>query len=208
MSPDQKDQGNVTVLPTAKTSEFSNQTPTKPDRSPAHQKGTDSERSSRAADFSIPGSFSDASVERVAKRLCEHMNLNHNLCCQLEHIADGLPDSVDKQECLYVARSIIPVVKLAHEFEENVLFPLLRENFEGKKELEQTLDRLQGEHWEDESYASEVHQGLLNFVGGLAESNVESLAYMLRGFFEGMRRHLAFEREHVLPLLRQLDAAT
>jgi hypothetical protein len=24
---------------------------------------------------------------------------------------------------------------------------------------------------------------------------------MLRGFFEGLRRHIAFEREHIVPLL-------
>jgi len=158
--------------------------------------------------FAFPGGYSDASTERIARRLCDHMNLNYNLCCQLEHIADSLPGSVDRQECLHVAKSIIPVVKLAHEFEETVLFPLLRENFDTETDLEHTLDRLQGEHWEDESYASEVYNGLIEFVSELADSNVESLGYMLRGFFEGMRRHLAFEREHVLPLLRRIDAAT
>ena len=135
------------------------------------------------------------------------MNLTYNLCCQLEHIADGLPENVDKQECLYVARSIIPVVKRSHEFEESVLFPLLREKSPDAESLDKTLERLQGEHWEDESYASEIHNSLISYVSGIAEANVESLGYMLRGFFEGMRRHLAFEREHVLPLLQQLDAA-
>jgi hypothetical protein len=158
--------------------------------------------------FAFAGNFRDKGTSRIAKRLCEHMNLNYNLCCQLEHIADGLPDNVDKQECLYVARSIIPVVKHSHEFEENVLFPLLREKAGNSKNLEKTLDRLQGEHWEDESYASEIHNGLVSFVSDLADSNVESLGYMLRGFFEGMRRHLAFEREHVLPMLHRLDSAT
>lgn len=176
------------------------------EHSPIDQKDMPSCKSGEV--FAFAGDFRDKGTSRIAKRLCEHMNLNYNLCCQLEHIADGLPDNVDKQECLYVARSIIPVVKHSHEFEENVLFPLLREKAGDSKELEKTLDRLQGEHWEDESYASEIHNGLISFVSDLADCNVESLSYMLRGFFEGMRRHLAFEREHVLPMLHRLDAAS
>jgi len=207
MSANEEFENNVTVLPIAKSDPArKNEEPGAASNAP--KLAGDASKEDTAKVFAFPGSFSDPSTERIARRLCDHMNLNYNLCCQLEHIADGLPDQVDKQECLYVARSIIPVVKLAHEFEESVLFPILRENFEGKPELEQTLERLQGEHWEDESYASEIHNGLIDYVSGLAESNVDSLAYMLRGFFEGMRRHLAFEREHVLPLLRQVDVAT
>ncbi len=156
--------------------------------------------------FVFPSAFGDRDLARIAKRLCEHMNLNYNLCCQLEHIADGLPDNVDRQECLYVARSVVPMVKLSHDFEESILFPLLKEKCGESEQLNQTLDRLQAEHWEDESYASEVHHGLISFASGHSDVNVDSLAYMLRGFFEGMRRHLAFEREHVLPLLQSVDA--
>ena len=142
---------------------------------------------------------------KIVKRLCEHMNLMFNLCCQLEHIADQLPDNVDKQGCLHVARSIHPIVANAHAFEENVLFPVLREQIPDNDKLSQTLQRLHGEHLEDESYAEEVHHGLISFVGGLSEVSIDSLGYMLRGFFEGMRRHLAFEREFVLPMLIKLD---
>jgi hypothetical protein len=30
---------------------------------------------------------------------------------------------------------------------------------------------------------------------------------MLRGFFEGLRRHIAFEREHIVPILCKQQAA-
>ena len=33
--------------------------------------------------------------------------------------------------------------------------------------------------------------------------NIDKLSYMLRGFFEGLRRHIAFEKEHLVPLLMQ-----
>ena len=33
------------------------------------------------------------------------------------------------------------------------------------------------------------------------DCNFEALSYMLRGFFEGLRRHIAFEVEHLMPIL-------
>lgn len=35
--------------------------------------------------------------------------------------------------------------------------------------------------------------------------NAEAIGFMLRGFFEGLRRHIAFEREHVLPMIGIVD---
>lgn len=115
------------------------------------------------------------------------------LCNALEKIADNLPDNVDAQECLYVARSIYPVVKSAHEYEEKSVFPHL-ETLDSDAELAGNLDRLHAEHWEDESFAGELQDALIEFVTNPGSSNPETLGYMLRGFFEGLRRHVAFER--------------
>jgi hemerythrin-like domain-containing protein len=68
-------------------------------------------------------------------------------------------------------------------------------------DLKATVERLRYEHWEDESFADEVADALIRFVTDRASSNAETLAYMLRGFFEGLRRHIAFEREHIVPIL-------
>ena len=136
------------------------------------------------------------------------LNLHHqvqlDLCDVLEKIADQLPDRVDPQNCLHIARSIYPTVKKAHTYEENKVFPYLAAHYE-QYVMPQTLDRLHSEHWEDESYAEEVQSGLTDFVSGQLKTGVDTLAYMLRGFFEGLRRHIAFEREHLLPLLKSLD---
>ena len=67
--------------------------------------------------------------------------------------------------------------------------------------LKSTVERLRYEHWEDESFSDEVADALIRFVTDKASSNAETLAYMLRGFFEGLRRHIAFERDHIVPLL-------
>ena len=69
--------------------------------------------------------------------------------------------------------------------------------------MQNALERLQYEHWKDESFAEEVSDGLIKFVSDSDHPSADTLAYMLRGFFEGLRRHIAFEAEHILPLLRQ-----
>ena len=70
--------------------------------------------------------------------------------------------------------------------------------------MKNALERLQYEHWKDESFAEEVSDGLIKFVSDSDHPSADTLAYMLRGFFEGLRRHIAFEVEHILlPLLRQ-----
>ena len=82
-----------------------------------------------------------------------------------------------------------------------ILFPLLMVSGDLEENLKATVERLRYEHWEDESFADEVADALIRFVTDKASSNAETLAYMLRGFFEGLRRHIAFEREHIVPLL-------
>ena len=37
---------------------------------------------------------------------------------------------------------------------------------------------------------------------GKSPGNPEATGYMLRGFFEALRRHIAFERDHLLAVLR------
>lgn len=123
------------------------------------------------------------------------------MCEKLEELADSLPDNVENQACLALAQVVYPEIKRSHEFEENKLFPAARECDPDNLTLASTLERLRYEHWEDESYAEELTEALTSFVGEPESRNPEKLAYMLRGFFEGLRRHIAFEREHLIPLL-------
>lgn len=142
------------------------------------------------------------------KRLSEHIAelrsyhaMQSQLCEKLEELADLLPDKVENQECLVLARQIYPEMKRCHEFEENVLFAEARGCDPDNLTLASTLERLRYEHWEDESFAEELTEALTSFVTEPDERNPEKLAYMLRGFFEGLRRHIAFEREHLIPIL-------
>lgn len=138
--------------------------------------------------------------DEMRETLVYHLDVQSSLCSALERLADNLPGAVKPNDCLALARGIPAIIKRAHRFEEDVLFPYMCAHASTYPGLRSTLDRLHGEHWEDESYADELHLELAEFVDGDAR-NSEKLGYMLRGFFEGLRRHVAFEREHLLPML-------
>lgn len=141
-------------------------------------------------------------LTEIAGTLEHHLNVQQSLCAALEKIADALPADVPNSDCVALARSVYPIIHRSHKFEEDVLFPILKNWCAGRPALAETLDRLHGEHWEDEAFAEEVHNELIAFVADRSSYNVDKLGYMLRGFFAGLRRHIAFEREHILPMLR------
>ena len=119
------------------------------------------------------------------------------LCRELEEIADSLPASINRQKCIYAAKALGPLIKGIHHYEETVLFPQLEASPDATDALAPTLERLKFEHCEDECFAEELSDALLKLGSG-ERVNMEAVGYMLRGFFEGIRRHIAFEREHLL----------
>jgi len=143
----------------------------------------------------------------IEQEMQQHFSMQLDLCNQLEAIADALPQKIDRQKLLIIARSILPTVKTAHRFEEDRIFPHIKLEAKEKQALNLSLERLQYEHWEDESFAEELSDGLIRFVTDCDEPSANTLGYMLRGFFEGLRRHIAFEVEYILPLLRHQELA-
>ncbi|MER8576475.1 hemerythrin domain-containing protein [Mesorhizobium sp. M1338] len=127
------------------------------------------------------------------------------LCDALERIADALP-SVDRLKCLGTANAIIPLLRDIHRYEETAIFPAYEEAVVGNTNLASTR-RLRAEHVEDECFADEVTEILLAIGHGETVENPEAIGFMLRGLFENLRRHIAFEREHVLPMIGIGDAS-
>ncbi|MBO0661931.1 hemerythrin domain-containing protein [Jiella sp. CQZ9-1] len=152
---------------------------------------------------------SDEPTDRLQRHdiqdaLRQQLSLQRRLCSALEEIADALPDNLNTQGALHVARLIGPTIRRAHAFEEETIFPLLTQHFSAHPDLRATLERLHFEHWEDESFADELADKLADYIRHRPSQNAEALGYMLRGFFEGLRRHIAFESEHVMPLLARI----
>lgn len=126
------------------------------------------------------------------------------LCNSMERIADSLPDKVDLAICRAVINALSERVEKHHRFEDRVLFPLLRRRAASDDGLIRSLDRLGEEHDIDEGHAEEVIDLLGAFHRGSREISPDAAGYMLRGLFESMRRHIAFENDYILPAARRL----
>ncbi len=98
----------------------------------------------------------------------------------------------------------VTIILSHHRFEEREFFPLLRARGGPGADLCNSLDRLEAEHQADEGYAAEILDLLSDITRGNYYGSPDTAGYMLRGLFESMRRHIAFENEHVLPRARKL----
>ncbi len=132
---------------------------------------------------------------------CHFQDSQLAMCSELETIADCLPNILNKDVWLKTAQSIFPLLSKAHGFEELELFPAILERKKDELRFEEVIKRLQSEHHNDEDYAESVAHAIRCYVRDDDHSKAEGLSWMLRGFFESTRRHIAFEREHILPCL-------
>jgi hemerythrin-like domain-containing protein len=122
-----------------------------------------------------------------------------NLCDQLETIADSLPYRVDRLQCVRVANVLLPFLRESHRYEEEVLFPAFERGMMAPATSGETVRRLKSEHVYDECAAEEITEKLMWIGRGGDIANPEALGFMLRAFFDPVRRHIAFERDHVIP---------
>ncbi|MEO9340387.1 hemerythrin domain-containing protein [Mesorhizobium sp. SB112] len=117
------------------------------------------------------------------------------LCDALEAIADDLPSRLDQLQCLVIASSLVPLLRECHRFEEEFVFPVFARSRSGSG----IVARLTSEHLEDDCAAEDLSEALLAYGHGRPIENPEAFGYMLRALFGSMRRHIAFERDHLLP---------
>jgi len=137
-----------------------------------------------------------ASLDRWQRAHDEQLRL----CDELEDIADSLPGMVNRQKCIYAAKALGPLIRGVHHFEDHILFPSFEARMLASPDFAKTLARLKFEHFEDECFADELAERLLMLGSGRGEVNMEATGYMLRGFFESVRRHIAFERDYFATL--------
>jgi hemerythrin-like domain-containing protein len=148
---------------------------------------------------------SAADLPNLARTFAMFLDQQQRICNELEAIADSLPDAIDDHASLDTAQRLLPLISRAHEFEEKILFPMIVKNPNPVPALAPmvgTIERLQFEHWGDEDFAADIYHAIRAYVAGHDRGSAEALGWMLRGFFESMRRHIAFEREYILPFTR------
>jgi hemerythrin-like domain-containing protein len=129
------------------------------------------------------------------------------LCAALEEIADALPGNVD------FCKAEAALVLLKDGFtshitsQEDLLFPFLRQRAPENDNIEDCLAQLEYEHAIDQGLSVEVSEALGDLVGQRRAENPERLGYLLRCFFEGYRRHCAWEKIIVFPVCRKMLTA-
>lgn len=125
------------------------------------------------------------------------------VCDELEAIADGLPGNVSNALCSRVAGDVITVLNQTHRIESQVLLPIL--DTSPRPEVRHLASRLRQEHDFDGQAAMEIEEALLALGLGKSKLSADALGYLLRSFFESVRRHVHSEQDLIL-LLKDLPA--
>ncbi|MEO5323029.1 hemerythrin domain-containing protein [Mesorhizobium sp. CC13] len=110
------------------------------------------------------------------------------ICDDLETVADTLPKP-DRRFCRRLASELDTTVAVVNRREESDLFPLLAE-----QAGTMITARLREEHEQDRSAAAGIVRALVSISRGRAIGSHEATGYMLRAYFLGVRRHIAFEQ--------------
>jgi hypothetical protein len=134
-------------------------------------------------------------ADRFAAGLAEQLEL----CAALEALADSLPLRMDTLGAVRLLERLHATLQRCQRFEEGVLFPALAAR---RPDLLPTLARLRAEHLEDQDQASELRDAIEGFLARREPPKAEEIGYILRGLFTALRRHLAFDRDVILPLCR------
>lgn len=122
------------------------------------------------------------------------------LCHDLEALADSLPFDVNERLCHDVSDSVVALLARTQAFEEELLFPDL-DREAGSCFSAMMIERLKNEHRCDRLAAEEIALTLKALLRGHCGLTFETIGYMLRGFFECVRRHVASERALIEQLI-------
>jgi hypothetical protein len=114
-----------------------------------------------------------------------------DLCDDLEQIADQLGGPVDSRLCAFVLKRLRHDMPLYHRDEE-VLFEVLQTHEEDGV-IARCVELVFLEHAVQESYLLDLAEPLGDIVGGKKIYNMDTVGYMLRCCFEGIRTHLNWE---------------
>lgn len=123
-----------------------------------------------------------------------------DLCRSLEELADSLPFAVNEKLCRDVSDQVLPLLARTQEFEEQLLFPDL-DRSAGSCFTAMMIERLKNEHRCDRLAAEEISLTLKAMLRGHCGLTFETIGYMLRGFFECVRRHVAAENAMIDQLI-------
>ena len=126
-------------------------------------------------------------------RLEIHHNALLKLCLQLEDVAEDITTGATTAFAYQVRAKAIPsLLSEAHFLEETVLFPDFGHHA-GSGFATVVIERLKAEHRCDRLSAEELATTLQAVSEGRCRLAADTVAYMIRGFLESLRRHILSE---------------
>ncbi len=131
-----------------------------------------------------------------------------SLCDRLEEIADEFPDHSNSDTSKKVAQELRSALPRLHNHIQQILFPMLQKRALPQDSIEEIIAGFTHEHAMDDGYVLGVLEILDELsidrrILELRAANYEAAGYLLRGFFEALRRHLRWQNFIVLRLARQ-----
>lgn len=125
----------------------------------------------------------------------------------LEGVADGLPDGVDRRAAALGAHSLRMLAARRWALEEQALFPLIESRAPEGDPARRAIAIARREHRETAGRAIELADELEALADSGRARNPDALGFMLRAFFDGLRRHLDWMDATIMPAARDgLDA--
>ena len=112
------------------------------------------------------------------------------LCEDLEAVADTLPHPFDPARLADIAHRTEAVLERLQTAERTELFPLLL--LRGDRGA---VERREKAHNADAAAAAEVAEALSAQLRGTVHLSPDAQGYLLRSYFEGIRRHIEAEAE-------------
>lgn len=125
------------------------------------------------------------------------------VCHDLETLADHLPNRIDTLAAKTLADALYPTLRVCQDLEEAYVFPMI---LKWDAAIGPTVARLRAEHVEDEDHAAMVADAVTRFVRSPCHADADRLGYLIRGLFQPLMRHSAFDRDVILPLYRRAEA--
>jgi len=120
----------------------------------------------------------------------------------LERIADGLPEAADRRATTLAAHSLRMLAARRWALEEQALFPMLESRAPVEAPVRRAIAIARREHHETAGRAIELAEELEALAQSGRAANPDALGFMLRAFFDALRRHLDWMEVAVLPAAR------
>jgi hemerythrin-like domain-containing protein len=120
----------------------------------------------------------------------------------LEQIADSLPDEVNRAAAALAAKQIRTLHARHARIEDECVFPLLESRCDAEV-TRRAIAIARREHEDAEGRAIELAEELDALAATGRAINAEGLGFMLRAFFDALRRHLDWVDAAILPQARE-----